>query len=231
MTDLDTHISRLEELNAALVGGDLVDLAIMPAAEELLLAIKNRVVNQGIGTDGNALRQYSTQPIYVTKNQFIKGGFNAQGKNNVFGNTLGDRIIPAARLKSNGIKKNKRTAILNTLVKPNYQERKSMYLKDGYKELRDIQGLRTDITNMRYSGQMLEDYQAQKMAQSVLLGIVTERSAEIYNGQTYGTSKMSGRGLFFVANEQEKQEFLNRTLVSLTRLTRGYISGVTATVE
>lgn len=243
MISVTEHIERLRKLNENLVGGDLVDLAITPAAIELLAAIKNRVVNEGKSTSGESLRSYSKNPIYATSDKFVKGGFVAQGKNNFDGNTIGDRIITTNKIlvnrqsvhKNNGVfvsgkqttpsKGGGKKTSLYSLVKPNYQPRKSMYLKDGYKQLRDVQGLRTDITNMQYSGQLVADYQMQRAAQEVLLGITTERSADIYNGLTYGTSKMAGRGLFFVANQEEKEQFIKRTQFSLTRLTRGILEG------
>lgn len=218
-------IKRLEALNGNFVGGDLTKLAVEGPALEMLAMIKNRVRNEGRGTNGQDLRRYSTKPIYVTPDKFVKGGFRAQGKNNFAGNTIGDRLVPTARLKSNGIKKNPVAYSRYTLVKPNLQQRKSMYLADGYMQLRDIQGLRTDITNMSYSGQMLKDYKTERDGDTVVLGMTTKRSSDIYLGQTYGTSKMRGRGEFLQASPDEIAHFVARSTFLIRRLTTVILTG------
>jgi len=212
-------MERLEKLNATLVGGDLVDIAIAPAAEGLLLAIKARVRDRGEGTDGNQLRRYSTKPMYASPSQFVGSGFKAEGKSK----GIGDRLVPTIRLKQNGVKKNPTKYSRYSLVKPNYQVRKTMYLEDGYKELRDVQGLVTNITNMSYSGKMLADYQSGREGDAIVLGITTQRSAQIYEGQTYGTSKMRGMGQFLQASAIEIQEYGERATFALKRLTVGIL--------
>lgn len=221
--ELNTIIDRLEQLNGSFVGGTLTGLALEKPATELLIAIKERVKNTGVGSDGQQLRKYSTTPLYASPNQFIRGGFNAQGKNNVFGNTIGDRLVPTVTTKRSRLKSEKIKAKRYTLVKPNYQKRKTMYLKEGYKELRDIQSLPTDITNMSYSGQMLGDYQKEILGDSILLGITTEESANKYKGNTFGTSKMEGRGRFLQASDAEMSAFTEKASFNLRRLTNGIL--------
>ena len=227
--DTKTLIQRLEDLNDELKGGDLIDLAVVPAAREMMIAIKNRVKNEGRGTSGQDLRQYSTEPIYATQNQFVKGGFRPIGKSG----GIGDRLVPTARLKSSSLKKNSVKYATYTQVKPNYKPRKTMYLPDGYKELRDIQGLRTDITNMSYSGQMLRDYVTEREGEFVLLGMNTRRSADIYLGQTFGTSKMRGRGYFLQASAEEIENYIKLTQYAIARLTVGILQNgesITSTI-
>lgn len=216
-------VDRLSELKGQFIGGSLSELVIRKPAEVLLASIKNRVKNKGIATDGSSLRRYSTDPIYAGPDKFIKGGFRPQGKRNFEGNTIGDRLIPTARLKTNSTRKNPVKYSRYTLVKPNLQTRKTMYLQDGYMELRDIQGLRTDITNMSYSGQMLEDYGMQQISNGYVLGMTTERGKNIYLGQTYGTRYMRGRGMFLQASAEEIEKYKEQTLFNITRLTVGLL--------
>lgn len=222
--DVKTLVKRLEELNGQFVGGDLVELTIVPASKTLLAAIKNRVRNQGLGSDGSALRKYSTKPIYATKNQFIKGGFQPQGKSM----GVGDRLVPTVRLKSTSVKKNPVRYKSYTQVKPNYKPRQGMYLPEGYKELRDIQGLRTDITNMSYSGKMLSDYVQVREGDTVLLGINDKLSADKYLGNT------ARRGYFLQASAKEIEDYIKQTTFAITRLTVGLLKNgevITATIN
>ena len=210
---MDSLIERMEQLNTAFVGGDLVDLAISPAVAAMLVEIKNRVRNKGEGTDGQALSPYSTKTIYASPEVFVKGGFVGIGKTK----GIGDRLVPTIRLKYNNVKKNPTRYSRYTLVKPNYGQRKTMYLEDGYKELRDVQGLRTDITNMSYSGTMLDEYVQERDGNSIITGLTSELSANKYLGNT------AKRGDFLQASTAEIEQFTSRTAASIRRLTVGLL--------
>lgn len=222
----EEYNKQLTELHG-LVSGDLASDTIIPAATVMLARIKNRIANEGKNSDGGNIGNYSTTPIYVTPKQFVSGGFNAQGKRNAAGNTIGDRLIPTVRLSKTGVKRNPAKYQKYSLVKPNLTQRKSMYLQEGYKELRDIQGLRTDIMNFKYSGNLLESYRQQQNAQTVLQGFTTEKSALIREGLE------AIKGTVFSPTEEEIKQYLADVTFSITRLTRNTIQGynVTATVN
>lgn len=46
--------------------------------------------------------------------------------------------------------------VKRSAFQPKKPGQKTMYLEQGYKELRDIQGFRTDITNLKYSGDLIK---------------------------------------------------------------------------
>jgi len=184
------YSKQLTELYG-LVSGDLAKDTIAVSGRELLFAIKQRVTKQGKGSNENSIGQYSTKPIYVEKQKFVKkGSFKRVGK-------YGERT------------------------------KRTMYLPEGYKELRDIQGLRTDVVNLKYSGSMVNDYQSLQVSQHVYLGIMSEKNAKKYEGLTmkYGN--------FYQATQQEKEEYIARTNFLLNRLTVNTITrvDVTATIE
>lgn len=214
------YSDKLTQLHG-LVSGDLAKDTIVVSGAELLAKIKYRVVKTGRNSDNNVMGDYSTKPMYVERSQFVKpSAFNPQGKNSKFGLTMGDRLIPTARLRSNSRTKNPTKYQTYTVVKPNYKPRKTMYLPNGYRQLRDIQGMQVQFVNMHYSGRMVKDYIMQKEGQHVVLGINTERSAKIYDG-------LSGRfGKFFTATSEEQQSYIGRTNYLLERLTRNTITGV-----
>lgn len=224
---IEEFSDRLQE-----VYGNINDLAsdtILVAGNTMLDSIKNRIVNEGLNSEGNTIGSYSTIPIYAERDQFIKGGFNGQGKNNKFGNTIGDRLVPTIRLKQTGVKKNPVKYKRYSAVKPSGDERKTMYLKEGYKELRDVQGLRTDIMNFEYRGDLMEDYHTQQVAQAVLLGFGNPT-------QIQKRSSLERRfGHVFQPTEQEIEDYKRNANFSISRLIRGIIAnegiGATATIE
>lgn len=112
----------------------------VPAANKLRAAIINRIANEGKATNGSLIGTYSTKPSYYTKKQFVKGG----------------------AFKPQG--KTGKSAFDNG--KPH----KSMFLPQGYTELRNIQGRRTDIMNWEYSGDLMLDFKQQETQTAILIG-------------------------------------------------------------
>lgn len=56
--------------------------------------------------------------------------------------------------------------------------RTTMYLKNGYKELREIQGRRTDITNLHYSLAMFKDFQVGFDTEAAYIGFTDDEQIE-----------------------------------------------------
>ena len=116
-------------------------VALVQSFVELQADFLQRVFVNGTASDGSKIGNYSTNPEYFTKNQFVKtGAFRPQGKN-------GDTKF-------------------KTVTRP----RTSMYLKDGYKEFRDIQGRPTNTVNLDLSGSLKRAYRVFKFGDSVLFG-------------------------------------------------------------
>lgn len=217
------YISRINEL-ATFVNGDLIDIAVLPPANILLASIKTRIAEAGQNSEGGSIGAYSTKPLYASKETFIAGGFNAQGKRvNEFGITHGDRIIPSARLKSNSIKSNRVKYKQYSSVKPNYKPRKSMYLQGGYKQLRSIQGLRTDIMNFKYRGALLGSYQSARDGSTVIQGFTDVKNS----GKRKGLEKRFGS--VFRATATEIQLYSTESARLIDRVTRGLLEGTTLT--
>lgn len=216
---IQEYTDRLRELGGII--GTVEEYTVAPSAMEMLARIKNRVKNQGQGTAGNDIGSYSTKPLYVEKDKFVKkGSFQARGKlkeggANVY--NIGDRIIPTARTRSNSRRANPTRYGAYTIAKPNYKPRKSMYLPGGYKELRAIQSLEVGYMNLSYSGVMMKDYQMLQSGKATLLGIVTVDSSKKYLGLTQRF------GEFFQPSETEKEEYFKAVGARLERLIRGIV--------
>lgn len=224
----EEYNERLTNLHG-LISGDLAGGTIAISGAELLLSIKDRITNEGRNSSGGPIGSYSIKPMYADKDKFVKpGAFNPQGKRvNEFGVTYGDHIVPAQRLKQNNVKRNPTRYQRYTAVKPDLTVRKTMYLDEGYKELRGIQGLRVDIVNFKYRGDLISSYQSQRDAQMVLLGLTTDLSAK----KREGLEAKFGRTYY--ATEDEIQKYISRTNYLLERLTRDTIEGhyVTAAIS
>jgi hypothetical protein len=212
---------RLQELYG--LQGDLMDHSVIPAAAELLIEIKQRIVNDGLNSAGGDIGSYSTKPIYAGPDKFVQGGFVAQGKNNKFGITKGDRLVSTHQLEqSKGFvhgkkflqKVKERPYKRYSLVKSNYEERKTMYLQEGYKELRDVQGMRTDVVNLNYSGELLFTYQMQRYGNYVAIGFTTEQSAV----KREGLEKKYG--YVFFATDEEKRNYIAKVNFLILRVSR-----------
>lgn len=117
------------------------EVALVQSFVELQGDFLQRVFVDGTATDGSKIGQYSTKEEYFSKSQFVKtGAFKPIGKN-------GDTKF-------------------KTVTRP----RKSMYLKQGYKEFRDIQGRPTNTVNLDLSGSLKRAYRVFKFGDSVLFG-------------------------------------------------------------
>lgn len=204
------YSDRLNELYG--VVGNIAEYTVAPGAAEMLASIKRRVVLEGKGTSGNNIGSYSQEPIYAERSQFVKkGAFQPRGINYSGSVTVGDKLRKSGKDDEGGIK--------YRVVKDNNKARKTMYLPNGYKELRDVQGFETGFMNLKYSGKLVKDYQMQMVDDGALLGITTNRSAEIYGGLT-------GRfGAFYPPSTEEKKQYFDSTTVRINRIIRGTIQG------
>lgn len=214
------HIEALNRLEADLVKGDLLDNTVVIAGNAMLAEIKNRIFKQGKNTADTQIGNYSTTPIYVEKQMFAKpAAFKPQGKKNFAGNTFGDIIINTQPVKVNKKGKVVKTKQqIFTLVKPNYQERTTMYLENGYKELRDIQSFQTGYVDLKYRGDLMKSYQSQKVAQALLLGFTDELSSKKRQGQEKRFGKI------FAPTQKELNQYLAAVTFSIRRLTVNYIN-------
>lgn len=84
----------------------------------------------------------------------------------------------------------------------NGNKRQSMYLPNGYKQLRDIQGRRTDIKNYDYSGDLFSSFGFAKNDKGVAIGFRTEQASKVRKG----LEERFGRA--FPPSEPEKNDYI-----------------------
>lgn len=129
-----------------------VQKVIVPAANELLANLKNRIIREGKNSSQQTIGNYSTKSAYFTRDQFDRrSSFKPTGK-------TGKKSFKDGR------------------------PHKSMYLPAGYKELRDVQGKPTDNIKANYSGSTMAAYQQQVTDTAVLQGMTDARSSKVRKG-------------------------------------------------
>lgn len=136
---------------------------VYPVATKVHDDMTRRVFNDGKKGDGSKIGTYSTEPMYASKKAFKKqGAFKGQGKNS----------------KKQSFK--------------NKKPRKSMYLQQGYKQLKQVQGYESGFVNLTYSADLRNDF-ASKLAiegESVVLRLSREINKKKSEGLTekYGST-------------------------------------------
>lgn len=222
-----------------LVSGDLASDTIAVAGRKLLTNVKERILS-GKNTEDGEIGKYSTKPLYASAKSFVAGGFNPQGKNVIKskgkykGQTIGDvRISHYLYRDSLTVPKKLRAEYIRKrfdfqknykrfkLVKSSGAERKSMYLAQGYKQLRDVQSLQSAHVDFSYSGSLLADYvQEQQDNQTVVQGFTEDLQSKKRHG-------LEGRfGTTFYPTEDEKKQYIDDVTFLLKRLTINTMEGI-----
>lgn len=104
--------------------------------------------------------------------------------------------------------------------------RKTMYLGRGYKELRDIQALRTDFINLQYRGDLINDYRMQKVARDFVIGFTNEKNKLIREGQ-----EDKADSLIFTPSTDEIADYYKNIDRNLEVLTISTLNGQTITLS
>lgn len=113
---------------------------IYPVATKVRDDMQQRIFERGIDGSGKKIGVYSTKPAYFTRKQFKKtGAFKPRGKNS------------------------------NKSTFKNKNPRKSMYIAQGYKGLKAVQGYRSDYVNFSYSNQLRNQFGTRLAAEKNLV--------------------------------------------------------------
>ncbi len=185
LIDYQTRLSGLAEAEAKL----LTERGFIVGATAMVASIKNRIIRRGLATDGSKIGTYSTKPAYFTRNQFIKkSAFKGIGQRGF----KGERVVASTKVKFN--KKAKKFEKVEKQFHVVKNTPQSMYLPNGYKQLREIQGRESDFVNSEYTGDTLNSLQAGRSGGSVVVGFVNERASIIRKAmeKRYGKRIYSG---------------------------------------
>lgn len=211
--DIQQHLNDLKALKQAALT-KVMEGVIVPAANEMLAQTKNRIMVEGKNSSGRRIGTYSEKPMYATVGQFDKtGSFRARGKKETGIQTTkavkgiqGASITTTKDKISKGVIGGKKVAVKKQSGF-HAEERTSMYLPGGYRELRDIQGKEADFVNLNYTGSTMLSFQLQANGNEVLIGMTDERSALIRQGLEEGTRRKLGYGKIFQPTFTELDQF------------------------
>lgn len=150
---LEQYAQKIKELIEKSRSKAISNIMVSPA-NRLLATVKNRIIIQGENTAGNQIGQYSTKPMYASKKQFDKKrAFKPIKKKYVSTDAKAPKTVKGRK-------------VLGTI----YTETgKTMYLQQGYKELRQIQDKPVDKVNLQYRGDLLLSYQQDVIGEGVIV--------------------------------------------------------------
>ena len=173
---------------------------IVTNASRMLGSMHVRVFRNGLDSNGQKIGTYSKRPGYFSKKEFIqKGKFKPVGKRGF----KGEKVVDTQKLhKYNPILKQFAHSPEKRIVKV---EPQSMFLKEGYKELRQIQGRRTDYVNLEYKGDLEGSLKMEAGEDATLIGFDNEHESKKRKGLE---EKYRGTiNTIFPASDQEKNVY------------------------
>lgn len=210
--DIREYYTKLQELINA-YSKELAKQAIIPAANELLAEVKNRIVRDGKNSEGEYTGSYSNKESWFGRDEFDKKGvFKPVGKANEF-STKTRKAINKGQEKTVLFDINTRKA-KKVAITPQFRERQTMYLDGGYKELRNLQGKPIDKMNMFYTGSLIMSYQLQANDNEIFIGFISEQSAKIRKGQE------KERGKIFSPTPEEIVEYKKNVIENHAEIAR-----------
>ena len=191
-----------KKIEAKIRSLDIAKTIVFPVATVMLDSMRQRLFQEGISGDGGKIGDYSRKAMYVGRDKFINaGGFRPQGKKEYIKGTKQKKV----EVYSISTRKKKKVAV----TKGNTQ-RETMYLPNGYKELREIQGKETAFVNLQYSGLLFTDFSKLAVEKDTVVSKVgTKESSDklIWLSDKYGkdTFKHTKEEREFFKKEVHKQ--------------------------
>ncbi len=176
---------------------------ILPFAVTANTEMSERIFEDGKNASNAKIGNYSTEEMYAGVSKFNNNGaFRPQGKSE-YGKKR--KTVTVFDVKT---KKKKSVAVTKQ-----YRERKTMFLKNGYKELRAIQGYESSFVNLQYTGDLMTDFTKVKpIGEKVIVSV----SRGINDKKIQGLENRYGRNVFRHTKE-EKNRFTDSVTKALIK--------------
>jgi hypothetical protein len=175
--NLPEYIDRLRQLGNTEADKSIREEAYIRGGNEFLANIKNRIQREGKDSSGAKMPEYSTKPAYYPKDAFVKKS-SFKGKG------------------KDSVGKFK-----------NGSDRKSMYMANGYKQLRETQGMPTNIRTINYAGDLMLSYVIGTEESAIVLGFNQDKQSK----KRKGLEERNG-GKIFSGTDNEFQVFNNKII-------------------
>ena len=165
------------------------------AAQATHQAQLTRIFDNGIKASGK-IGAYGTQAMYASAKQFAKPA----------------AFVPGGKTAKKQVNKTNTRPVSSTQFK-NGRQRKSMYLQNGYQQLKAVQGLEASFVNLVYSSDLRNDITQSLSAQngSITSGVTTTENLQ----KLQGLMNKYGHDLFALTAE-EKQFFKREAALKIS---------------
>lgn len=202
----------IDELPAALQGiadkikEEMRSRILFAAGLAMEAEMKDRIFGQGKDSEGNSIGNYSVKSAWFSREQFVRqGAFKPNSKS-------------GGEVKVFNVK-TKRKKIVN--VTKDFRETQSMWLKNGYKEFRDIQGRQTAFVDNKLSGDLEKSIQTVKINEDTVYIAITDKIGsdkrkgnEKHFGKSIYSASKTDKEVFIKAVNDEVQHLRNTGLIS-----------------
>lgn len=159
------------------------------AAVVLRKSMQERIFTEGKNSnEGLIASEYSTKPMYASKKQ-VGAGFKPTGK--------GDKVEKKYTTGKSGVDKLKTKITKKGKVK---KGRKTMYLDEGYRQLRQLKGRQTNFVNLKMTGSLQAAIRYYKRKGYAIIAIADDHEIK----KSKGLEKKYGSDIF-LPTEKEKQ--------------------------
>lgn len=168
---------------AKVLDNTMPDLISTAVMVELEAKHKQRIFGEGKNSEGGQIGEYSKKAGYYAKNKFVRTG----------------AFTPQGKERKGNFK--------------NGKERKTMYLAEGYSELRDIQGRQTEYVDVKVNGSLERSIGIVKISDAVLYGVrdaYESKKLEGLNEQFGDFASLSN-----AEKEFTKEEITNQAVIVL----------------
>jgi hypothetical protein len=172
----------------------LSERIILTSGQRMLGSMHRRVFQKGLDSENSPIGRYSTTPGYYGPKQFIQKA----------------AFSPVGK---RGKKKFK-----------SGDPHKTMYLKEGYKELREKQGRRTDIVNLEYRGDLEGSLKIQGRENDAVIGFDNLKESKIRKGNEIRFRKSINT--IFPASEEERNQYSEDVIEQLEETERQILTGL-----
>jgi len=199
----EQYITNLERKISALDNADLI-FGAATATHQMQL---NRIFDSGMKASGK-IGAYAGTPMYADAAEFSNtAAFQPVGKARLMGTK--------ARLAGTPTASNNRNTIAAPGQFKNGKPRKSMYLQNGYQQLKAVQGLEADFVNLSYSGDLRNDLTQNLVAadDGFTSGVTSATNAQ----KIAGLMARYGNDLFDLTDDEK--QFFKTTVTRLVTAT------------
>lgn len=192
--DLSQLANELQGVFDAIAEQRAAEITIF-AASQLSMSIQERIFDSGKDSgDSGIANSYSTKPMYANREQ-VGGGFKPIGK--------GFKTESSIKKGKSGVEKLRITIKSKGGKSPRKdtkKDRKTMYLSQGYKQLRQLKGRQVGFVDLRLTGSLRASFRTFQQGDKAIVAILSPKEV----GKADGLEERYGKKIFTPSKEDEQ---------------------------